>query len=234
MMDSRSRTRRRKRRSCGRGSRAPPRGCPARRHSLSTGPRAATRTTRAAARAAALTGPVSQPDLPRRWRGEPSRDSQPRRRREGDRASIPRACADDGPSPIVTPGQTMTPPPSQTLSPSVIGLPVSQPCRRGSGSTGCVAARGCTCVASWQAAPIPTQANPDTYSYGVASTGERTVAAALCECGNASCATCRKGWPQTGCRNDPPLHRPLISRARAQESMPAAKRCERRGLRTIL
>ena len=54
------------------------------------GPRPVTRTTRAAARAAALTGPVSQPDLPRRWRGELSRDSQRRRHREGDRASLPR------------------------------------------------------------------------------------------------------------------------------------------------
>ena len=57
-------------------------------------------------------------------------------------------------SPIVTPGQTMTPPPSQTLSPIVIGFAYSQPRRRGSGSIGCVAVRSCTAVATWQAAPI--------------------------------------------------------------------------------
>src|SRR5262249_44480241 len=51
-------------------------------------------------------------------------------------------------SPIVTPGQTMTPPPSQTLSPSVIGRPYSHPSRLGSGSTGCVAASSWTLVAS--------------------------------------------------------------------------------------
>ncbi len=57
-------------------------------------------------------------------------------------------------SPIVTPGQTIAPPPSQTLSPIVIGSADSQPCRRGSGSIGCVAVRSCTFVASWQASPI--------------------------------------------------------------------------------
>ena len=41
-------------------------------------------------------------------------------------------------SPMVTPGQTMTPPPSHTLSPIVIGLAASQLARRGSGSTGWV------------------------------------------------------------------------------------------------
>src|SRR5450631_1487621 len=39
-------------------------------------------------------------------------------------------------SPIVTPGQTMTPPPSQTLSPIEIGLPASSLLRLGSASTG--------------------------------------------------------------------------------------------------
>jgi hypothetical protein len=37
-------------------------------------------------------------------------------------------------SPIVTPGQTMAPPPSQTLGPTVIGAALSSPSRRGSGS----------------------------------------------------------------------------------------------------
>src|SRR5581483_5185184 len=57
-------------------------------------------------------------------------------------------------SPIVTPGQTITPPPSQTLSPRTIGAPDSQPARRGNGSTGCVAVSSCTRVAIWQAHPI--------------------------------------------------------------------------------
>src|SRR5436305_195328 len=39
-------------------------------------------------------------------------------------------------SPIVTPGQTMAPPPSQTLSPRVIGRPYSHTRRRGPGSSG--------------------------------------------------------------------------------------------------
>ena len=47
-------------------------------------------------------------------------------------------------SPIVTPGQTITPPPSQTLLPIVIGLEPSHFARLGSGSTGCVAVRSCT------------------------------------------------------------------------------------------
>ena len=57
-------------------------------------------------------------------------------------------------SPIVTPGHTIAPPPSQTLSAIVIGSAASQPSRRGSGSIGCVAVRSCTRVASWHAAPI--------------------------------------------------------------------------------
>ena len=39
-------------------------------------------------------------------------------------------------SPIVTPGQTTTPPPSHTLSPRAIGSPDSHPVRRGSASIG--------------------------------------------------------------------------------------------------
>ena len=54
---------------------------------------------------------------------------------------------------MLTPGQTMTPPPSQTLSPIVIGAPYSQPSRRGPGSMGCVAASSWTCVASQHDAP---------------------------------------------------------------------------------
>ena len=61
-------------------------------------------------------------------------------------------------SPIVTPGQTITPELSQTLSPRTIGFADSQPIRRGSGSIGCVAVMNCTREATWQAAPIVTGA----------------------------------------------------------------------------
>ena len=39
-------------------------------------------------------------------------------------------------SPMVTPGQTITPPPSQTLLPIVMGLPPSKPLLRVGGSNG--------------------------------------------------------------------------------------------------
>ena len=54
-----------------------------------------------------------------------------------------RARADHGVVAEVTAGQTITPPPSHTLSPIVIGAPDSQPSRRGPASIGCVA------VSSW-------------------------------------------------------------------------------------
>ena len=53
-------------------------------------------------------------------------------------------------SPIETPAQTMTPPPSHTLSPIVIGSAASHLSRRGPGSTGCVG------VSSWTFGPIWT------------------------------------------------------------------------------
>jgi hypothetical protein len=56
-------------------------------------------------------------------------------------------------SPMLTPGQTMTPPPSHTLSAMVIGAPYSQPSRRGIGSMGWVAASSWTCVASQHVEP---------------------------------------------------------------------------------
>jgi hypothetical protein len=56
--------------------------------------------------------------------------------------------------PIVTPGQTMTPPPSHTLSATAIGAPDSQPARRGPGSMGCVAVSSWTRGPIWHAAPI--------------------------------------------------------------------------------
>ena len=61
-------------------------------------------------------------------------------------------------SPIVTPGQTITPELSQTLSPTVIGFAVSHPIRRTCGSIGCVAVMNCTRLATWQSAPTVTGA----------------------------------------------------------------------------
>ena len=57
-------------------------------------------------------------------------------------------------SPMLTPGQTMTPPPSQTLSPMVIGDPASILSRRGCGSSGWVGASSCTFGPIWQSSPI--------------------------------------------------------------------------------
>ena len=65
-------------------------------------------------------------------------------------------------SPIVTPGSTITPPPSQTLSPTVIGSAYSHPARRGPGSTGWVAVSSWTQVAIWQCAPMATGATSST------------------------------------------------------------------------
>jgi hypothetical protein len=50
---------------------------------------------------------------------------------------------------MVTPGQTIAPPPSHTLSPIVIGSAASQPARRCSGSIGCVGVRIWTAGAIW-------------------------------------------------------------------------------------
>jgi hypothetical protein len=47
-------------------------------------------------------------------------------------------------APIVTPGQTITPPPSQTLSPITIGSAASHLARLCSGSSGWVGVSSCT------------------------------------------------------------------------------------------
>ena len=57
-------------------------------------------------------------------------------------------------SPIVTPGHTIAPAPSQTLSPIAIGRAYSHPSRRAAGSIGCGAVTSWTFVAIWQSAPI--------------------------------------------------------------------------------
>ena len=59
--------------------------------------------------------------------------------------------------PIVTPGQTTTALPSHTLSPIVTGSADSQPSRRGSGSTGCVAVTMWTPVAILAVGADPDQ-----------------------------------------------------------------------------
>src|SRR5699024_6617236 len=46
--------------------------------------------------------------------------------------------------PILTPGQTITPPPSHTLSPMVMGWAASHLSRRCCGSMGCVGVSSCT------------------------------------------------------------------------------------------
>jgi hypothetical protein len=51
---------------------------------------------------------------------------------------------------MLTPGHTMTPPPSHTWSPMAIGRAASTLARGGSGSTGCVG------VSSWTFGPIWT------------------------------------------------------------------------------
>ena len=45
-------------------------------------------------------------------------------------------AAATAPSPMVTPGQTMTPPPSHTWSPMVMGRPYSGPAERMAASSG--------------------------------------------------------------------------------------------------
>jgi hypothetical protein len=57
---------------------------------------------------------------------------------------------------MVTPGQTMTPPPSQTLFPRVTASLFSQPARRRSASRGCTGVRSCTLGPIWQSAPMVT------------------------------------------------------------------------------
>ncbi len=57
-------------------------------------------------------------------------------------------------SPIVTPGHTTTPPPSQTLSPMTIGFAASHLSRRGPGSVGCVGVRSWTWVPMRTSSPI--------------------------------------------------------------------------------
>ncbi|SUP34573.1 Uncharacterised protein [Streptomyces griseus] len=56
-------------------------------------------------------------------------------------------------SPMVTPGQTMTPPPSHTLSPMVIGSAASHLARRATGSTGCVGVSNWTCGPNCTSSP---------------------------------------------------------------------------------
>jgi hypothetical protein len=61
-------------------------------------------------------------------------------------------------SPIVTPGQTMAPPPSQAPSSTVIGSADSQPRRRVAASSGWVGVNNCMPVAICTSAPIVTRA----------------------------------------------------------------------------
>lgn len=61
-------------------------------------------------------------------------------------------------SPMLTPGQTITPPPSHTLSPIVIGCAASHLARRGSGSMGWVGVRSWTFGPIWTSAPIVMRA----------------------------------------------------------------------------
>ena len=57
-------------------------------------------------------------------------------------------------SPMVTPGQTMTPPPSHTLSPIVMGSAASREQARGVGSRGWTGVSSWTFGPIWQCAPI--------------------------------------------------------------------------------
>ncbi len=61
-------------------------------------------------------------------------------------------------SPMVTPGQTTTAPPSQTFRPMLIGSALSHRSRRGVGSRGWVAVRSCTPGPSLVSSPIVTGA----------------------------------------------------------------------------
>src|SRR5690606_14661160 len=57
-------------------------------------------------------------------------------------------------SPIVIPGSTITPPPSHTFAPIVIGSAASHFARRSSGSSGCVGVSSCTFGPIWVSSPI--------------------------------------------------------------------------------
>ena len=57
-------------------------------------------------------------------------------------------------SPIVTPGQTMTPPPSHTLSPMTMGSALSSPALRGVGSRGWIGVSSWTFGPNWQCTPM--------------------------------------------------------------------------------
>ena len=61
-------------------------------------------------------------------------------------------------APMVTPGFTITPAPSHTLSATVIGCASSQSSRRRSGSRGWVAVSSWTPEAIWQLSPMLTGA----------------------------------------------------------------------------
>ena len=66
-------------------------------------------------------------------------------------------------SPTMTPGQMITPPPSQTLSATLIGRAASHLARRASGSTGWVRVRNWTLGPTWTSPPIlmvPRPAGP--------------------------------------------------------------------------
>jgi hypothetical protein len=61
-------------------------------------------------------------------------------------------------SPMVTPGQTMTPPPTQAPNPIAIGAADSYPVRRAAGSRGWVAVSNWTIGPIWTSLPIVTAA----------------------------------------------------------------------------
>ena len=57
-------------------------------------------------------------------------------------------------SPMVTPGRTMAPPPSHTLSPMTMGRAASHLSRRGPGSVGWVGVRSWTLGPIWTSSPM--------------------------------------------------------------------------------
>lgn len=67
-------------------------------------------------------------------------------------------------SPMVTPGQTITPPPSQTLLPIVMGLPPYKPLLRVGGSNGWMGVSSCTLGPIWQQSPMTMSATSSAIS----------------------------------------------------------------------